>query len=101
LKFTVSTVPLATVLPPESLVEAETNIVPAAAAGLENANISAAIAKTVENARRAPRSAADRDVCLVRVRRARSLTGVIVAALRLVLPGNVPPPTRNFCRDIG
>ena len=88
-------------LPPEPLVELETSVVLAAAAGLENANISPATAKTVGSATRAPRSVADCVVCLVRVRRARSLTGVIVASSDLGSWRPMHAPSRSFFRDVG
>jgi hypothetical protein len=98
LKFTVSTVPFATVLPPESLVDLETSgVVPAAAAALENANISPAIAKTAESARRAPRSVLDRAVVLlVRVRPARSPTDMILAPHGLGARGTMRPADLNL-----
>jgi len=81
LNVTVSTVPLPTGPVPVSLVEAETSGVAAAAAALEKATISPALANSVKNVRRARRSALDRAVVLpVRARLARVLIGWILAA---------------------
>jgi hypothetical protein len=92
-------VPLPTELPPESLVELETSgVVTVAPTALENANISPAIAKTVESPNRAARSASDRVLArLVRIPR----TGVILALHGLLARGTMHPHTRAVRPDVG